>query len=122
MFPSVLSLGLPPIRGIENQIDLLPGPSLPNKPAYRYNPTKTNELQRQVEELIDQGYIRESIKPCSVPTLLLQKSYGTMRMCVDIRAINNITAKYRYPIPRLANMLDELYGVNVFSNPDEGKR
>jgi len=46
VFPVDLPPGLPPIRGIEHQIDLLPEASLHNKPGYRYNPTETKELQR----------------------------------------------------------------------------
>ena len=50
VFPDDLPPGLPPVRGIEHHIDLLPGAALPNKPAYRCNPTETKELQRQVQE------------------------------------------------------------------------
>ena len=106
------------MRGIEHQIDLPPGGALPNKPTYRCNPTKIKELQRQVQELINQGYIWESMNPCSVPALLEPKKYDTMRMCVNNHAIKNITIKYRYPIPRVDDMLDELHGAKVFSRID----
>ena len=114
VLPDELPLGLPPARGIGHHIDLFPKAALPNRPAYRCNHTKTKVLQRQVEELID----RESMSPCSVLALLVPKKDGTMGMCVDSHAINNITIKYRYPIPRLDDRLDELHGAKVFSRID----
>nr|GLL35351.1 hypothetical protein CRG98_025527 [Ipomoea trifida] len=52
--------GLPPIRGIEHQIDLVPGAPIPNRPAYRCSPDETKEIQKQVEELLSKGHVREN--------------------------------------------------------------
>ena len=125
VFPNDSPSGLPLLRGIEHQIDFVPGASIPNRPAYRSNPEETKELQRQVDELMEKGlhswkkgYIRESMSLCAVPVLLVPKKDGTWRMCVDCRAINNITVKFRHPISRLDDMLDELHGSCIFSKID----
>jgi hypothetical protein len=118
IFPSEVPVVLPPLRGIEHQIDLIPGASLLNRAPYRTNPEETKEIQRQVQELLDKGYVRESLSPCVVPVILVPKKDGLWRMCVDCRAINNITIRYRHPIPRLDDMLDELSGAVVFSKVD----
>ena len=91
VFPSEIPPGLPPIRGIEHQIDLIPGASLPNRVTYRANPEETKEIQRQFQDLLDRGYVHESLSPCSIPVILVPKKDGSWRMCVDCRAINNIT-------------------------------
>ncbi|XP_048596390.1 uncharacterized protein LOC125578135 [Brassica napus] len=73
VFPEDNPIGLPPTRGIKHQTDFVPGSALPNRPAYRTNPVETKELQRQVEELMEKGHIRESMSPCAVLVLLVPK-------------------------------------------------
>jgi hypothetical protein len=94
VFPKDLPLGLPPLFGIEHQIDLIPGAQLRNHAPYRTNPDETKEIQCQVQALLDKGYIRESLSPFSVLVLLVPKKDGSWCMCVDGRAINNITIRY----------------------------
>nr|GEZ13321.1 reverse transcriptase [Tanacetum cinerariifolium] len=101
VFPTEIPPGLPPIRSIQHKIDFIPGSVLPNKPAYRTNPQQTIEIRKQVDKLLENGLIRESLSPCAVPTLLVPKKNGEWRMCMDSRSINKITINYRFPIPRL---------------------
>nr|GFA00082.1 hypothetical protein [Tanacetum cinerariifolium] len=109
VIPNEIPTGLP-MREVQHCINLVP--------AYRMNPKEHEELQRQVDKILKKGVLQESKSPYAVPALLVPKKDGSWRMCVDSRAINRITIKYRFPIPRLDDLLVQLFRDIVFSKID----
>ena len=118
VFPENLPETLPPLRNINHPIDLVPGSKPCSKVPYRMSKVEQEEIKKQVEELVNSGYIVPSSSPFGAPVLLVDKKDGTKRMCIDYRALNKITIKNRYPIPRIDDLLDELGGSTFFSKID----
>jgi hypothetical protein len=80
VFPD--EVGLPPIRGIEHQIDLAPGASLPNRPAYRTNPDETKEIQQQGKRAFGQRVrTRISFSVCCSSSFGPQKGWFLAHVC-----------------------------------------
>ena len=118
VFPDKLPYGVPPDRGDAHQIDLEPGAKPPFQAIYHQSPAELEEVQKQLKELTDAGHIQASKSPFGAPILFVKKKEGTLRMCVDYRALNKITIKNRYPLPRIDELLDRLHGAKYFTKID----
>jgi hypothetical protein len=117
VFPKDLP-GMPPERKVEFVIELLPCTALISKRAYRVSGPELVELKKQIDELLEKGYIRPSTSPWAAPVLFVEKKDGTKRMCIDYRALNEVTIKNKYPLPRIEDLFDQLRGASVFSKID----
>ena len=110
--------GLPPSRDVDHHIELVPGAAPTGRPMARMSPSELDELKKQLQQLTDSGFIRPSKSPFGSAVLFVKKKDGTMRMCVDYRALNNVTVKNRYPLPRIDELFDRLQGAKCFSKID----
>ena len=117
VFPEELP-GMPPDRDIQFSIDLKPGTAPISIRPYRMDVKDLAELKKQIDELLGKGYIRPSSSPWGAPVLFVDKKDGTRRMCIDYRALNEVTIKNRYPLPRIEDLFDQMRGARVFSKID----
>ncbi|GJR57217.1 putative reverse transcriptase domain-containing protein [Tanacetum coccineum] len=117
VFPEDLP-GLPPIRQVEFQIDLIPGTAPVARAPYRLAPLEMQELSNQLQELSDRGFIRPSTSPWGAPVLFVKKKDGSFRMCIDYQELNKLTVKNRYPLPKIDDLFDQLQGSSVYSKID----
>ena len=107
--------GLPPDRGVEHVVLLLPDSQPPFQRAYRLTPSDLQEVQRQVTDLRAKQVIEPSTSPYGAPILFVEKKTGDLRMVVGYRALNKITVKNRYPLPCIDDLFDKLFGAQYFS-------
>ncbi|GJR15880.1 putative nucleotidyltransferase, ribonuclease H [Tanacetum coccineum] len=117
VFPDELP-GLPPPRQVEFRIDLIPGAAPMARTPYHLAPSEMKELSKQLQELLEKGFIRPSSSPWGAPVLFVKKKDGSFRMCIDYRELNKLTIKNRYPLPRIDDLFDQLQGSSVYSKID----
>jgi hypothetical protein len=117
VFPDELP-GMPPDGDIKFAIELQPGTAPISKRPYKMPPVELAELKKQIQELLDKGFIRPSISPWGCPALFMKKKDESLRLCVDYRPLNAVTIKNKYPLPRIDVLFDQLVGAKVFSKID----
>ena len=117
VFPKDLP-GLPPDREVEFSIELEPGTAPISRHPYRMAPKELAEMKKQLEELMDKGFIRPSSSPWGCLAIFVKKKDGTLRMCVDYCPLNVVTVKNKYLLPYIDTLFDQLAGAKVFSKID----
>jgi hypothetical protein len=110
--------GMPPERKAEFAIELIPGTVPISKRVYRVPGPELMELNKQIDKLLEKGYIRPNTLPWVAPVLFVEKKDGTKRMCIDYRALNEVTIKNNYTLPRIEDLFNQLRGASVFSKID----
>jgi hypothetical protein len=121
VFPNVFAdklPGMPPGRDIEFVIELKPGAALIYKTPFRMTTPELAELKEHIRELLEKGFIHPSSSPWGAPVIFVPKKDSTQRLCVDYRALNEVTVKNKYLLPRIDDLFDQLRGVCVFSKID----
>nr|GFA00971.1 putative reverse transcriptase domain-containing protein [Tanacetum cinerariifolium] len=120
-FPDVFLeelLGLPPVRQVEFQINLISEATPVARAPYRLAHSEMQELSNQHQELADRGFIRLSTSPWGAPVLFVKKKDGSFIMCIDYRELNKLTVNNRYPLSRIDDLFDQLQGSSVYSKID----
>jgi hypothetical protein len=110
--------GMPPDRDIEFAIKLQPGMTPISKRPYLMPPAELAELKKQLQELLDKGFIRSSTSPWGCPALFVKKKDEILRLCIDYHPLNAMTIKNKYHLPRIDVLFDQLFEAKVFSKID----
>ena len=90
----------------------------PNKPAFRLSLKERKEVEDRVSLMLENGWIQPSHSGYGAPVLFVPKPDGTLRMCIDYRALNKLTKTNKYPLPRIDDLMDNLSGAKCFSALD----
>ena len=100
------------------RIHIKEGTTPPRQRLYRMSPAELDELKKQLNLYLEKGWIRPSTSEFAAPILFARKADGSLRLCVDYRALNAITIKDRGPLPRMDELFDHLHGARYFTSLD----
>lgn len=118
VFRSQLPNGLPPIRSIDHEIVIDPDEKIPFRGLYRLSPEELLATKEYLTDLLKRGVIRPSKSPFGAPLFFAKAPGKPLRGVVDYRALNRMTKRNNYAVPRADEMYDRLGGSTVFSKMD----
>jgi hypothetical protein len=117
VFPKELP-GMPPDQDIEFVIELKSGTAPIYKTSFSMTTPELAELKEHINELLEKEFIHPSSSPWGAPVIFVPKKDGTQRLCTDYRALNEVTIRNKYLLPRIDDLFDQLCGACVFSKID----
>jgi len=115
---------LPPHRPYDLAIDLVKnddGTTASLPPAskiYPISPAEEKILTDYIQSSLARGWIKHSTSPIAAPCFFVKKPNGGFRLCIDYRAVNNITVKNKYPLPLVSDLVSKLRKARVFTHLD----
>ncbi len=118
VFNESIANTLPPHRPYDCEINLKPNSKLFYGAIYQLTQKESDALEEYIKENLKKGFIRKSKSPAGAPVLFVPKKNDDLRMCVDYRHLNDITIRDSYPIPLIAEMLENIPKGKIFSKLD----
>ena len=88
------------------------------QPAYRTPLLKRRIIDECIDDMLNQGIIRPSISPWSIPITLVKKPDDSTRFCVDYRKLNAVTVSDSYPLALISDILDQIGNSTIFTTLD----
>ncbi len=117
-FSKVKASHLPPHRSSDCAIDPLPGSQPPKGRVFPLSQPEAKAMKSYIEEELAKGFIRPSTSPASAGFFFVKKKDGGLRPCIDYRSLNDITSKFRYPLPLVPAALEQLRRAKYFTKLD----
>lgn len=118
LFKKALADKLPPHRDYDHRIPLKEDFTPPFGPLYSLSQNELKALREWLDENLSKGFIRASSSPAGAPILFVKKKDGSLRLCVDYRALNEGTIKDRYPLPLVKDTLNQLSQAKIYTTLD----
>ncbi|KAL0165801.1 hypothetical protein M9458_037645 [Cirrhinus mrigala] len=109
---------LPPHHPWDCAIDLLPSAMPPKSRIYPLSRTEEQAMEEYIDEALDSGFIRLSTSPAAAGFFFVSKKDGGLRPCIDYRGLNNVTVKFRYPLPLVPPALEQLREATIYTKLD----
>ncbi|KAK3510927.1 hypothetical protein QTP70_027099, partial [Hemibagrus guttatus] len=118
VFSKTKATQLPPHRPWDCAIDLLPNAMPPRSKMYPFSRPETQAMEDYIEEALSSGFIHPSTSPAAAGFFFMEKKDGVLRPCIDYRGLNNVTVKFRYPLPLVPAALEQLREAKIYTKLD----